>query len=103
MTIPSKRLLVKLAVLQAINLAALAFTTFQTTSSTTTRFSLVGSRHHRQWNTHTHTNVDSPKPKSSSSSSSCLSVASSPTDVDVDMPELGKEGVYHIMDERQYK
>jgi hypothetical protein len=103
MTISSKRLLVQLAVLQAINLAALAFTTTQTTSSsTTTRPSLVGSRHHRQWNTVTHTNIDSPKPKSSSSSS-CLSVASSQTDVDVDMPELGKEGVYHIMDERQYK
>ena len=95
--ISTKRLLVQLAVLQAISsVAVLAFTAKSPTSS-----NLVGSSKSshptRRWNTNN--NI----PTSSSSSSTSLAVTSSPTDVDVDMPELGKEGVYHIMDERQYK
>jgi hypothetical protein len=32
-----------------------------------------------------------------------LQVAAADVEADIDMPELGNDGVYHILDERQYK
>jgi hypothetical protein len=39
----------------------------------------------------------------SSTKTTRLQVVSADVEADLDMPELGNDGVYHIMDERQYK